>query len=70
MDLLAYNDWMIGKRNKRKYERSLTLKSCNFWLKKQAKTKVIADKGKSERDNPLNIKKKKKASKVHIHQIT
>jgi hypothetical protein len=66
MDLLAFNDRMIGKRNKQKYERSLTLKSCNFGLKKQVKTKVIADKGKSERDNPLNIKK---TSKVHIHRI-
>jgi hypothetical protein len=57
MDLLADNDWMIGKRNKRKDERSFTLKSCNSGLKKQAKIKVMADQGKSERDTPLNIRK-------------
>jgi hypothetical protein len=62
MDLLADNDWMIGKRNKRKNERSLTLKSCNSGLKKQAKTKVIADLGKSERDTPQNTRKGFKSS--------
>jgi len=55
MDLLADNDGIIGKRNKWKNERTLTLKSCNSELTKPAETKVIANQGKSE--SPLNIRK-------------
>ncbi|CAK7333907.1 unnamed protein product [Dovyalis caffra] len=49
------NDGMIGKRNKWKNERTLTLKSCNSELKKPAETMVTANQGKSE--SPLNIRK-------------
>ncbi|KAI5566062.1 hypothetical protein BDE02_14G161900 [Populus trichocarpa] len=49
------NDGIIGKRNKWKNERTLTLKSCNSELTKPAETKVIANQGKSE--SPLIIRK-------------